>query len=155
MAREWTVRITARAARAAAVGLFLAAAACSPVYTNHGYVPSEQELAQIQIGATRDHVQEVLGRPSAEGMLNEDAWYYVQGRWKLTGINAPRELTREVVAISFDPQGRVTNIERFGMEHGEVVVLSRRVTSSNVQGNSAIKQIFGNVGRLNAEDLFQ
>lgn len=152
---EWTVRIKARAVRAAAVGLFLAAAACTPVYTNHGYIPSDLELAQIQIGASRDQVQEVLGRPSAEGMLNADAWYYVQGRWKLTGINAPRELTREVVAISFDPQGRVTNIERYGMEHGQVVVLSRRVTTTNVQGNSAVKQIFGNIGRLDAEDLFQ
>lgn len=152
---EWTVRIKARAVRAAAVGLFLAAAACTPVYTNHGYIPSDLELAQIQIGASRDQVQEVLGRPSAEGMLNADAWYYVQGLWKLTGINAPRELTREVVAISFDPQGRVTNIERYGMEHGQVVVLSRRVTTTNVQGNSAVKQIFGNIGRLDAEDLFQ
>lgn len=148
------VRIKARAVRAAAIGVFLATAACNPVYTNHGYIPTDLELAQIQIGASREEVQQVLGRPSAEGMLNADAWYYVQGRWKLTGINAPRELDREVVAISFDSQGRVTNIERYGMEHGRVVVLSRRVTSSNVQGNSAIKQIFGNVGRLDAEDLF-
>lgn len=149
------MRIRARTVRAAAVGLFLATAACSAVYQNHGYVPTEQELAQIQIGASREQVQEVLGRPSAEGMLNADAWYYVQGRWKMTGINAPDELDREVVAISFDPQGRVTNIERFGTDHGRIVVLSRRVTESNVQGGSALKQIFGNIGRLDAGDLFQ
>ena len=149
------MRIKARAVRAAAVGLFLATAACAPVYNNHGYVPTDQELAQIQIGTERDKVQEVLGRPSAEGMLNADAWYYVQGRWKLTGINAPREIDREVVAISFDPGGRVTNIERFGVENGRVVVLSRRVTTTNIQGNSAVKQIFGNIGRLDAADLLQ
>ena len=149
------MRIKARAVRAAAVGLFLATAACAPVYNNHGYVPTDQELAQIQIGTERDKVQEVLGRPSAEGMLNADAWYYVQGRWKLTGINAPREIDREVVAISFDPGGRVTNIERFGVENGRVVVLSRRVTTTNIQGSSAVKQIFGNIGRLDAADLLQ
>jgi len=149
------LRIKARAVRAAAVGLFLATAACAPVYNNHGYVPTDQELAQIQIGTERDKVQEILGRPSAEGMLNADAWYYVQGRWKLTGINAPREIDREVVAISFDPGGRVTNIERFGVENGRVVVLSRRVTTTNIQGSSAVKQIFGNIGRLDAADLLQ
>jgi outer membrane protein assembly factor BamE (lipoprotein component of BamABCDE complex) len=149
------VRSKARAVRAAAVGLFLAAAACTPVYNNHGYVPTERELAQIQIGTEREKVQEILGRPSAEGMLNADAWYYVQGRWKLTGINAPREIDREVVAISFDPGGRVTNIERFGVENGQIVVLSRRVTTTNIQGSSAVKQIFGNIGRLDATDLFQ
>ncbi|QYZ70408.1 outer membrane protein assembly factor BamE [Neotabrizicola shimadae] len=149
------MRIKARAVRAAAVGLFLATAACAPVYNNHGYVPTDQELAQIQIGTERDKVQEILGRPSAEGMLNADAWYYVQGRWKLTGINAPREIDREVVAISFDPGGRVTNIERFGVENGRVVVLSRRVTTTNIQGSSAVKQIFGNIGRLDAADLLQ
>lgn len=149
------MRIRAGAVRAGALGLFLAMAACTPVYQNHGYVPTEEELARIQIGAPRETVQEVLGRPSAEGMLNADAWYYVQGRWKLTGINAPREIDREVVAVSFDTAGRVTNIERFGTEHGQVVVLSRRVTESNVQGNSVLSQIFGNIGRLNAEDLFK
>lgn len=141
--------------QAAAVGLFLALAACSPVFQNHGYLPTERELAQVQIGATREEAQEILGRPSAEGMLNADAWYYVQGRWKMTGINAPREVEREVVAVSFSPEGRVTNIERFGMDRGQVVLLSRRVTEPNVKGASALSQIFGNIGQMNAEDLFQ
>lgn len=141
--------------QAAAVGLFLALAACSPVFQNHGYLPTERELAQVQIGATREEAQEILGRPSAEGMLNADAWYYVQGRWRMTGINAPREVEREVVAVSFSPEGRVTNIERFGMDRGQVVLLSRRVTEPNVKGASALSQIFGNIGQMNAEDLFQ
>ena len=45
---------------------------------------------------------------------------------------------REIVAITFDDSGVVRNIERFGLEDGNVVALSRRVTDSNVQGVGSV-----------------
>jgi hypothetical protein len=46
-------------------------------------------------------------------------------------------------------------VERFGLERGNVVAFSRRVTESNVQGISFLRQLFGSLGRFNAADLFQ
>ncbi len=48
----------------------------------------------------------------------------------------------------------VTNIERFGLERGQVVRLSRRVTTENTQGVGFLRQAFGNLGRINPGDLF-
>lgn len=132
----------------------VAAQACTPIYENHGYIPDERDLAEIKTGVdTRESVAAFLGRPSAEGLLGDVEWFYVQSRWKTVGAHAPRELDRQVVAISFSPEGKVVNIERFGLEKGEVVAISRRVTTEPIKGRSVLAQIFANFGRVNAADL--
>jgi outer membrane protein assembly factor BamE (lipoprotein component of BamABCDE complex) len=144
-----------RAVRLAVVGLVLAAlAACSPVYRNHGYVPSDEELALIEVGVdTRDTVAATLGRPSGQGLLNDVGWFYVQSRWKHAGAFAPQEIDRQVVSITFTEEGKVENVERFGLENGQVVAISRRVTDSNIKGVGFLRQLLGNIGRLRADQF--
>ncbi len=129
---------------------------CTPIYSMHGYVPDDQALKQIEPGVdTRETVAAFLGRPTTDGLLGDEAWYYVESKWKTWGPKAPQEYDRQVVAISFAKDGRVANIERFGLERGEVVPLSRRVTSEPIKGKSVLAQIFSNFGRVNAADLFK
>jgi outer membrane protein assembly factor BamE (lipoprotein component of BamABCDE complex) len=133
-----------------------AAVACSPIYRNHGYVPADDELALLTVGEdTRDTVEIAVGRPSAAGLLNDEGWYYVQSRYRQVGPRAPQEIERQLVAISFDEKGTVTNIERFGLEDGRVITLSRRVTETNIKGASLIRQILQNFGRFNAGDFLR
>lgn len=147
-----------RGAGPALRALLLAAliAGCSPIYRNHGYVPTEAELDQIVVGVdTRESVAETVGRPAASGLLNDTGWFYVQSRWQQLGARAPREIDRQVVAITFDDRGVVQNVGRYGLEDGNVVILSRRVTESNIRGVSFIGQLLGNVGRLTAADAVE
>lgn len=131
-------------------------AACTPIYTDHGYVPTDDELAFLQVGKdTRDSVAATIGRPSASGLLNDEGWFYVESRWRTFGGRAPQEVDRQVVAITFTPDGVIENIERFGLDKGQIVPLSRRVTTTNIKGKSALSQIFGNIGKLNTDSLFQ
>jgi outer membrane protein assembly factor BamE (lipoprotein component of BamABCDE complex) len=143
--------------KAAAIGLMLGlVAACTPLYRNHGYVPREDELALIEVGTdTRETVAEKIGRPSAAGLLNDVGWYYVQSRYELRGGRAPKETDRQVVAITFTEDGRVTNVGRYGLEDGRVVALSRRVTESNIRSVSLIRQLLGNLGNLRAGDILE
>ncbi len=144
------------AALCLSLALALSLAACKPIYSNHGYIPTDDDLAVLQVGVdTRDTVAATVGRPAAEGLLGDEAWYYVQSRWKTLGVAAPTEIERQVVAISFDPKGTVANIERFGLDQGRIVPLSRRVTTTNIRGKSALAQMFGNIGKLNTGDLFK
>lgn len=129
-------------------------AACAPVYNNHGYVPSEEELALLEVGVdTRETVAATIGRPSAAGLLNDLGWYYVQSRWKVSGIRPAKEEDRQVVAISFTEDGVVENIERFGLEQGRIVPISRRVTKTNIKGIGLLRQLFGNLGGISAGQL--
>ena len=141
-------------ARFALVGIVLLAAACTPVYRNHGYIPAEDELAQVTVGQdTKETVAQKVGRPSVEGLLNSNGWFYVQSRFKTVGPRQPQEVDRQVVAITFDAQDRVANIERFGLERGEVVPITRRVTSTSIKQIGLIQQLLGSLGRLRADQL--
>jgi outer membrane protein assembly factor BamE (lipoprotein component of BamABCDE complex) len=146
-----------RAIRLTMAGFALAAlASCSPVLRNHGYVPSEEELALIEVGVdTRETVSATLGRPSGQGLLNDVGWFYVQSRWKQSGALAPKEIDRQVVSITFTEEGKVENVERFGLENGQVVAISRRVTDSNIKGVGFLRQLLGNIGRLRADQFIE
>jgi outer membrane protein assembly factor BamE (lipoprotein component of BamABCDE complex) len=137
-------------------GALWAAVACTPIIRDHGYAPRDPDLATLQIGVdTRETVVEKVGRPSAEGLLSDTQWFYVQSRWQTVGPRAPVETDRQVVVISFSEGGTLQNIERFGLEDGKVVTLSRRVTESNIRGITLIEQLLGNIGRLRADQLVQ
>lgn len=123
--------------------------ACTPLVSNHGYTPTEDALAEILVGVdTRETVADVIGTPSTAGVLQDSGFYYVSHTRETRGARAPQITSREVVAISFDSAGVVTNIERYGLEDGNVVALSRRVTDDNIAGVGFIRQLLGNIGQL-------
>ena len=86
-------------------------------------------------------------------MLNEGGYYYVRSRVRTFGPTAPKEIDRQILAISFDADGVVSNIERFGLEDGNVVPLARRVTDTAVTNKSFLRQLLGNIGRIGAGAL--
>lgn len=137
-----------------AVLVLVALSACTAIYRNHGYAPADADLAKVVVGeSTREDVQRAVGRPSSIGVLADSGWYYVGSRFRHFAWKAPEEVERQVVAISFDADGKVENVERFGLEDGQVVVLSRRVTDSNIKGLSFLRQLLGNIGNISAGDI--
>lgn len=147
------VRVLARRSGFAALLSAGLLAGCTPVYRDHGYAPTDLDLARVQVGQSRDQVAEEVGHPVSTGVLTDSAWYYVGSRWRSYGALAPKPISREVVAISFTPQGKVENVERFGLERGRVVVLSRRVTKTNVAPPSIVSLLLRNVGTIRADQL--
>lgn len=149
------VSVGARGMRAVVAALAVVlVVGCTPVFRNHGYAPTDADLALLEVGRdTRETVMAAVGPPSATGLLTADAWYYVQSRFRHFGPREPEEIDRQVVAISFAEDGRIANIERFGLEQGRVVSLSRRVTESNIRGVTLIRQLLGNIGRVDAGQL--
>jgi outer membrane protein assembly factor BamE (lipoprotein component of BamABCDE complex) len=142
-------------ARAASLLICAAAlAACTTTYRNHGYVPSDDDLSEIAVGVdTQGSVEETVGRPTTSGVLQAQAWYYVGSRWRHFAFLAPMPVDRQVVAISFDGRGVVSNIERFTLEDGQVVPLSRRVTDSSVKNTTFLRQLMGNLGQFDAGQI--
>lgn len=138
---------------AAVLSLAVAAGGCAPVFRNHGYAPDPAALSALVVGVdTRDSVEAAVGRPSASGVLGANAWYYVRERRRQFGPTAPRPVSRELVAISFAPDGTLSNVERFGLENGRAVALSRRVTGSTIRDFGLIQQILRNFGRIDVGD---
>ncbi|WP_246149578.1 outer membrane protein assembly factor BamE [Tritonibacter litoralis] len=133
---------------ALAVGMALIAA-CSPIDRKHGYVPLEEDLADIVPGVdTRDSVVETIGEPSASGVLNASGFYYVESVIRQRGGLEPKTISRELVAINFNDTGTVTGVQRFGLEDGRVIPLQRRVTSSSLEDKTFLRQLLGNLGNF-------
>lgn len=126
--------------------------ACAATYDNHGYVPPPEHLAEVQIGDTREEVAERVGRPSAAGVMRDEAWFYTAYRIRNYTYRMPEVIERDIVAISFDARGRVENIERFGLEDGQVVTLSRRVTETSVRNRGFFEELLSSFGRINIAD---
>lgn len=140
--------------RAIAVAAVSGALACTPIIRNHGYMPPPEDLSLIAVGVdTRESVIATLGQPTAGGVFNDAGAYYVASKFRHFGALAPKEIDREILAVIFDEQGVVSNITRYGLEDGRVIVLSRRVTDSNAGDVSFIRQLFGSLGKVNAADF--
>ena len=129
----------------------LAIAGCAPIYRNHGFVPAQSELAALQPGQdTRESVTQTIGQPTAGGVLEGNAMYYVASRFRQIGPLEPREIERQVVALNFDDGGVLRNIERYGLSDGRVVPLDRRVTDVGLRDTTFLRQLLGNLGNFDA-----
>lgn len=132
----------------------LAATACAPIYRNHGFVPAQSELAALEPGVdTRESVTQAIGQPTAGGVLNGNAMYYVASRFRQIGPLEPQEIDRQIVALSFDDAGILRNIERYGLTDGRIVPLDRRVTDDGLRDTTFLRQLFGNIGNIDAGRL--
>ncbi len=130
--------------------------ACAAIYTNHGYVPPKDVLAEIRVGVSdREEVARLAGRPSTTGVITDRAWYYVASKRRHYAWKAPEEIDRQVVRISFDANGTVRNIERFTLADGRVIRLNARVTETGIRGIGLLRQLLSNIGRtrLTEQDL--
>jgi len=127
----------------------LALSACAPSFRNYGYTPPEEDLQELVVGIdTRASVEDVVGPPTAAGVRAGGDYFYVRSTVKTVGPRRPEVVDRQVLAISFDDNGVLSNIESFGLEDGRVVTLSRRVTDSSVTNRNFLRQLLGNIGRV-------
>jgi outer membrane protein assembly factor BamE (lipoprotein component of BamABCDE complex) len=137
------------------VSTLILLAGCSATYKNHGYVPSDSDLAELVEGVDiKATVDDVIGPPTSAGLMAGGDYYYVRSRVRTFGMFRPEVVERQILAISFDETDTIRNIERFGLEDGKTVALSRRVTDSSVEDNTFWRQVIGNIGNISPEDLF-
>ncbi|MEO9682493.1 MAG: outer membrane protein assembly factor BamE [Tateyamaria sp.] len=127
----------------------LSVSACAPTFRNHGYIPPEEQLQELAVGIdTRASVEDIVGPPTAGGVLEGGDFFYVRSTLRIIGPRRPKVINREVLAVSFDDSGVLSNIESFGLEDGRVVVLSRRVTDNGVTNGTFLRQLLGSIGRI-------
>lgn len=132
----------------------LLATACAPTVQVHGYVPSPADIARVRPGFDdTGTVEEILGRPSSNGILRDTAWYYVQSTIESYTYNKPRVIDRTVLAVNFDQRGVVRDIQRYGLEDGQIINLTTRTTDTGGRELGVLEQLFGNLLNLDAEQF--
>ena len=129
---------------------------CSQNIQNHGHIPLSSELKAIEVGVdTKKSVQELIGRPSTMGVLQNKSWYYVGSTMQHYAWKEVKEIKRVVVAIRFSQSGVVENIEQFSLTDGQDVKISSRVTGKTVKDNTFLMQLLGSFGRIDIPEMLQ
>ncbi len=133
---------------------WLAGTGCAPTTQVHGYVPTPEEVSRITPGVdTFATVEETLGQPASNGLVRDQAWYYVQSVIENYTYNPPRVIDRTIVAVEFDANGVVSDVARYGIEDGRIVALTTRVTDTGGRELGVIEQLFGNIANLTGEQF--
>ena len=134
--------------------------ACNPVLRTHGYVPTDAAKPQA-VQAEVDNKASVLsrlGNPSVEGTFNDeletDTWYYINSVRQRQAYLRPKVQERTITAITFDADGDVTKVAEYGIEDGRYVNYKDRETPTRGRELSVLEQIFGSIGRLPTDRIF-
>ena len=148
--KNWFIRIIILGT----INVFLLS--CSQNIQNHGHIPLSSELKMIEVGVdTKKSVEELIGRPSTMGVLQNKSWYYVGNTMQHYSWREVKEIKRVVVAIRFSQSGVVENIEQFSLTDGQDVKISSRVTGRIVKDNTFLMQLLGSFGRVDIPEMLQ
>lgn len=127
---------------------------CSPIIQNHGYLPIEAEAQSLAQGqATKQSVLELYGEPTSKGAQGDSSWYYVSYKVKHFAFFKPKVTERRILAVSFDANGRVASVNRYGLENGRIVDLNTRETVTGGRKLTILQQLIRNVGNFSAESF--
>ncbi|HEY4202176.1 MAG TPA: outer membrane protein assembly factor BamE [Devosiaceae bacterium] len=128
-----------------------AVAGCSTTggfITTHttGYEISDDALAQIRVGQSRELVNVVLGSPQTTSTFgNESAYYYVETKVADTAFGVSTIKDRRVLAIYFDQKGKVKDTALYGVKDGRTIAIDSRRTPSFGQDKTFIDSIMSSV----------
>lgn len=126
-------------------------AACAPIRDVRGYVPDDEKVATVSLGAdTRDSVQEKLGTPSSTATFGDPTWYYISTEQERYAFFKPDVTKRQILAIQFADDGKVNDIRKYGIQDGQVIALVDRETPSRGKEMTFLQQLFGNMGAMPA-----
>ena len=147
-------KLRVRPSRFVMAAAFAGLMACAPTIRVHGFAPTADEIAQIVPGSsTRESVQALIGLPSSTGVLEGNAWYYVQSETSQYTFFAAKVIDRRVLAIAFAANGAVTSVNEYGLEDGRIINLQTRITVSEGAQLGVLQQILSNFGRIDASQF--
>jgi outer membrane protein assembly factor BamE (lipoprotein component of BamABCDE complex) len=125
-----------------AAGLLLS---CAPVISQRGYLPDPASEAAIKAGSdTKTSVQSRLGYASITASFAQggaDNWYYVSATEKQVAFFTPTVLRRQILAVYFDKDNRVTGIRHYGLSDGHVINFEKRETPARGRELTFLQQL--------------
>jgi outer membrane protein assembly factor BamE (lipoprotein component of BamABCDE complex) len=131
------------------LGTALLASGCIQIQGHRGYLADEILLQSVQPGVDdRQSVERTLGRPSFIGQFGEPVWYYVSSSTTQTPTMRPKITGQTVLAVHFDANDQVVNVERTGMELVARIDPENDETPTLGRERSFFEDLFGNIGQV-------
>ena len=133
--------------------LLVGAAACSPVVSQRGYIPDQTKISSISPGVdTKQTVVERLGTPSTIANFEASTWYYIASEEHQTAWRRPETVERIVLAVTFDEDSKVKEVQQLSIDDSRVIRPIARKTPTKGRELGFWEQMFGSIGRLPTGD---
>lgn len=121
----------------------LVLANCTPVISHRGYLEDPNTEAYIAAGAdTKATIESKLGDPSMQATFGNDAWYYVSTVEKKVAFFDTIVLSRKILAVYFDADGKVVDMKHYGLQDGHVFAFESRQTPTRGREITFLQQLF-------------
>lgn len=116
--------------------------ACAPVISQRGYLPDPALESAIKAGTdTKTTVQERLGYASTTATFGNDSWYYISATEKQVAFFTPTVLKRQVMAVYFDKQNKVTGVQHYGLKDGHLISFETRTTPARGRETTFLQEL--------------
>lgn len=126
---------------------------CSPRVDTRGNLPDPETVLEVQPGMhDRTQVASILGSPSTVATFEDDTWYYISRRTEQIAFFEPEVVDQQVLVVKFDQAGLVSDMQVYGVEHGQIITPVSRTTPTSGRELTVLQQIFGNLGRFNTSE---
>ena len=105
-------------------------AACQPEINHRGYYAKPGAINQVSEGMSKTEVESILGSPSTTASVNfqGDSYYYITSITKGRAFLDPVETNRQVIAVRFDKEDKVSGLAQYGLQDGRVIDINTRKT---------------------------
>ena len=114
--------------------------------THNGNMPSNERIAKVKVGQTKNEVISTLGAPSSVVSLDQNTWIYMSSDIKRVAFMAPKEVNRDVLTIEFSNSGKVEKISRLNKKNGVEVEVCDDKTETLGHQPGFFEKFFGGVG---------
>ena len=127
--------------------MFMLLTACSNdlFLVHNGNMPTDDKIAAVHMGQSKQDVMDILGAPSLTTGLSDDHWIYMASTMKKVAFLRPEELNRKVLAITFDDD-KITKIEKLTLVDGNDIKVDTDITKATEQEQGFFRKYFGGVG---------
>jgi outer membrane protein assembly factor BamE (lipoprotein component of BamABCDE complex) len=124
--------------------------ACSPRISARGNLPTAEQLSQIKPGVTdKASVTRALGSPSSIASFDDTTWYYISQKSEELAFFKPDARDPEVVAVIFDKDGIVKDVQKRSSKSPRNIEPVARTTPAPGKELSLLEQLIGNFGKFN------
>jgi outer membrane protein assembly factor BamE (lipoprotein component of BamABCDE complex) len=154
--RFFTSPQTRGAMLASTVVLFsVALAGCNAASTlnpseimTEGYVIDPDALASIPVGSSREQVLLAMGSPSSTATFDNEVFYYIsQKRYRAAQFMPAKITDRQILAVYFDKDGKVSQIANYGLQDGKLFDFISRTTPTGGKDQTFLNQVIQGVGK--------
>lgn len=117
--------------------------ACAARVDTRGNLAEAEKIEEIKPGvSTREEVMQILGSPSSVAAFNGSTWYYIGNKTETVAFFKPSVVEQQVLAVTFDEDGRVAEVNRLGLADAQKVEISERVSPTRGKEPTLFQQMY-------------